>query len=82
MEPWSNKMSTDIKSINQKDFEALAWAANEAKRQGDMETAHILDKLARKANGSLTNASLKEHAVWLTTNQNRIKWQDIPSTLL
>jgi hypothetical protein len=69
-----------ISGINEKDFEVLADAANAAKKRGDMETALALDKMARKANVSLTYEKNKWMEIWCP-NPKRLTWKEAPSTL-
>jgi hypothetical protein len=74
-------MSACISGVSEKDFEALSWAASEAQKRGDMQTALALDKMARKANVSLTYHKYKWMEVW-TPNPKRLTWKEVPSTLL
>jgi hypothetical protein len=71
----------NISGVNEKDFEVLAWAANEAKKRGDLETANILDKMARKVNVSLTHEKYKKMETWCS-NPKRLTWKQVPSTLI
>lgn len=69
-----------IRGITEDDFTALADAANAALARGDLWTAECLDKMARKANASLSNANLLALSVW-TTRSNSLTWKDVPSVL-
>lgn len=64
-------------SITEKDFTAVALAANEAFNRNDIDHANALDRIARKMNAALSSASTK--GMRFTSHPQR--WQDVPSTL-
>lgn len=66
-------------SITEDDFTVLAAAAHEALQRGDVEDAMKLDKIARKMNASLGNASMA--GVPKRPGVKGLTWQDVPSTL-
>lgn len=68
-------------SISEKDFEALANAANLAYEQGKLELAEKLDIIARKANASLTNAPITESRKNGFGRIDRLNWKEVPSTI-
>lgn len=67
----------NILNITEADFHALAAAANAARDAGDMDLAHTLDKLARKANAALSNRLVG----WPIRVGRPLTWRDVPSTL-
>lgn len=75
-------MSASISGINEEDFCVLARAAQAAKDRGELTDAQALDKLARKANASLTNAKYAGAARFTSSEVKLAKWSSVPSTLL
>lgn len=69
-------------NVSEADFGAVALAAMTAKREGDLEQARALDKVARKINASLSNASSRD-VRWLAAGGGRkpLGWRDVPSTI-
>lgn len=69
-------------NISEDDFQKLAMAAHRAQRDGDMEDAKALDKIARKMNAALTgnNSARKLAAAW-GGQSKALSWRDMPSTL-
>lgn len=74
-------MSASIRSVSEDDFDALAWAANEAAKQGDRTRAQRLDVMARKANASLAFAKYAALAAFCP-RPTRLRWMEVPSTLI
>jgi hypothetical protein len=70
-------------NISEADFTAVATAASEAQARGDTENAIALDKIARKINAALT-AAIPERKIAQALGgcNGRIRWQDMPSTLI
>jgi hypothetical protein len=72
-------------NVAEPDFSAVARAAQEAEDRGDHEAAAVLDKLARKINASLSNATGRKasssHPFSFFHPGTSLRWQDIPSTL-
>lgn len=75
-------MSASISNINEEDFCVLARASQAAMDRGDLADAEALDKLARKANASLTNAKYAGAARFVSGNVKLLRWSSVPSTLL
>ena len=69
-------------NISEADFTALAEAAMDAQDRGDMATAKVLDKLARKANAALTAARLLPFRRVSGGNNIPVRWQDMPSVIV
>lgn len=69
-------------NVSEKDFEALATAANDAKLHGDLEQAEALDKLARKVNAALSNAKHIGLRNLGGIRGKNMTWQEAPSTLI
>lgn len=70
-------------NISEGDFTTLARAANDAKDKGDTVQAAMLDKIARKVNAALGNASISPMAKRFGgAGMKSLKWTDVPSTLL
>lgn len=68
-------------SISEADFTAVAGAAYDAKKAGDMEAAEALDKIARKINAALTTARMTPFGVAMGMNRSSLSWRDMPSTI-
>lgn len=69
-------------SINEEDFNVLANAAMDAKEHGNMDQANALDKLARKANVSLTGAKTGSMRSFARPGSKTLRWNDVPSVLI
>ncbi len=69
-------------NISEDDFATLADAANAAARRGDAAAANELDKLARKANASLTNSAGARRRFAGGPSAGGIKWTEVPSCLI
>lgn len=74
-------MSACINSVSEDDFMALATAAQTAMDAGDLKTAMALDKMARKANASLTNTKYAGLQRFCGPAAKRLTWTSVPSTL-
>lgn len=69
-------------NISEADFETLATAADDANQKGDMVAAVALDKLARKVNAALANASMNGYTLAGARKPKAITWQEVPTTLM
>lgn len=70
-----------INGVSEDDFTALAFAAQRAKDAGRESEAEALDKMARKASASLTNAKYADIAVF-APGYTPMTWKRVPSTLI
>lgn len=68
-------------NVSEADFQALAEAAEQAQRLGDRNAAEALDKIARKMNAALSNASVSGPMVRFAREHKKLTWRDVPSTL-
>lgn len=70
-------------NISEADFATVASAAMNAKDKGNLSQAEALDKIARKINAALANASIpKEMRRFAGPYAVAITWEEVPSTLL
>jgi hypothetical protein len=72
-------MATSIVIDGERDFCALADAANAAHRAGNHGLAEQLDTLARKASVALARKSVRALP---GMNPKSVRWQDVPSCIL
>jgi hypothetical protein len=69
-------------NVGESDFEAVAGAADDAKRKGRMADARTLDKLARKINLALSSEAVPRELRYLAAPHRAKKtWRDMPSTI-
>lgn len=68
-------------NIGYLDFDAVAAAAVAAQSRGEVTQAQQLDKLARKINAALANASAPRRQAGLAGSAIRLTWRDAPSVL-
>lgn len=68
-------------NVGEADFDALARAAIEAERRGDIKEAHALDKIARKINLALSTTALSPAARYMSGPRPKRSWRDMPSVL-
>ena len=69
-------------NISEADFAVLASATLDAEACGDMEQAHALDKLARKASAALSNAKYSgARGTGLAAGMPPLKWEQVKSLL-
>lgn len=69
-------------SYSEQDFSDLSEAAYFAQESGDAELAKRLDTLARKANADLSRQHVLPYVKFGSGSRKKIRWQDMPSTLL
>ncbi len=68
-------------TMTEKDFDALVCAALDAQDRGDMETAKVLDKIARKLNAAITVERYRSVRVFSGSAKSHT-WRDVPSVLV
>lgn len=66
-------------NVTEEEFRSVAMAANAASQRGIPHVASTLDRLARKINAALANASTRE--LPFRSEAARLKWTDVPSVL-
>ena len=69
-------------NISEDDFSAVAGAARDAAKRGDVTEAAALDKIARKINAALSNSGwARKMSRSMGGTGTALNWTDVPSTL-